>query len=264
MSYYLFNLWIGGPYRDAAADAGHQLAAHIRRVVRRRTEDLSNGAPAKDDVLGRMIDVIRNASTSNDPKQPSNEEFMVRTMAGLTSGATIATIGLFVGAIDLLLGLPADEREALRKAAQGNDDATVKRFLFEAARFSAYPPTLYRHVLTPFVFHAGTKHEAKAERGAWVLTLPIFANYDQSVFAKPTAFNPMREYEKGGGPLLFGWAQHKCLGAHMAELLMVEMTKALFAKGIQRAPGPDGKLSNGPAGTMPEGDYPGRLVVRFN
>jgi cytochrome P450 len=264
MSFYLFNLWVGGPYRDAAVDAGRVLAAHIRRVVRRRTEDLSHGGPAKDDVLGRMIDVIRSASTSNDPKQPSNEEFMVRTMAGLTSGATIATIGLFVGSIDLLLGLPPDEREALRKAAQLDDDATVKRFLFEAARFGAYPPTLYRHTLSPFVFHAGTKHEATAERGAWVLTMPILANYDTSVFAKPTTFNPMREYEKGRGPLLFGWAQHKCLGAHMAELLMVEMTKALFAKGIQRAPGPDGKLSNGEPGALPAGDYPARLVVRFD
>ena len=265
MSYYLFNLWIGGPYRDAAVDAGREFSAHVRRVVRRRTEQLSQGAPPKDDVLGRMIDVIRSGSdrTSSDPKQPTNEEFMVRTMAGLVSGATIATIGLFVGSIDFLLGLAADEREALRKAAQGGDDATVKRFLYEAARFSAYPPTLYRHALTPYVFHAGTKHEATVPRGAWVLTCPILANYDQSVFPKPTVFNPMREYEKGGGPLLYGWAQHKCLGAHMADLLMVEMTKALFAKGIQRAPGPDGKLCNGPSGTLPEGDYPGRFVVRF-
>jgi cytochrome P450 len=266
MSYHVFNLWIGGPYREAAVDAGRELTAHLRRVVRRRTEDLAQGSPPKDDVLGRMIDVIRNASdrTSNDPKQPTNEEFMVRTMAGLVSGATIATIGLFVGAIDFLLGLAADEREALRKAALGGDDVTVKRFLFEAARFSAYPPTLYRHALMPHVFHAGTKHEATAARGAWVLTCPIFANYDESVFPKPAVVNPMREYEKGGGPLLFGWAQHKCLGAHMAELLMVEMTKALFAKGIQRAPGPDGKLSDGPSGVLPEGDYPGRLVVRFD
>lgn len=260
MSFYLFNLWVGGPYRAAAADAGHELAAHIRRVVRSRSEDLERGGPAKDDVIGRMIAVLRE---TGDPKQPTNEEFMVRTMSGLVSGATIATIGLFVGAVDRLLDLPGDERAALRKAAQLNDDATVKRFLLEAARFSAYPPTLYRHTLTPFVFHAGTQHEAKSERGAWVLTLPIFANYDARVFPNPEHFNPMREYPEGQGPLLFGWSQHRCLGEHMAILLMVEMLKALFAKGVERLPGPDGKTKNGEPGVIPDGDYPARLVVRF-
>jgi cytochrome P450 len=162
-----------------------------------------------------------------------------------------------------LLDLPGDERAALRKAAQLNDDATVQRFLLEAARFSAYPPTLYRHTLTPFVFHAGTRHEAKSERGAWVLTLPIFANYDARVFPNPEHFNPMREYPDGKGPLLFGWSQHRCLGEHLAILLMVEMLKALFAKGVERLPGPDGKAKNGESGVIPDGDYPARLVVRL-
>jgi cytochrome P450 len=116
----------------------------------------------------------------------------------------------------------------------------------------------------PFVFRAGTAHEATAERGAWVLTLPIFANYDERVFPKSDHFNPLREYGKDQGPLLFGWAQHKCLGTHMAELLMLEMLKALFVKGIERAPGPDGKVKNGTTGVIPDGDYPARLIVRFD
>jgi cytochrome P450 len=260
MSFYLFNLWVGGPYRAAASEAGHELAAHIRRVVRDRAEALDRGGSAKDDVIGRMIAALRESGGS---KPQENEDFMVRTMSGLVSGATIATIGLFVGAVDRLLDLPGDERAALRKAAQIDDDPTVKRFLLEAARFSAYPPTLYRHTLTPFVFHAGTKHEAKSDRGAWVLTLPIFANYDARVFPNPEHFNPMREYPEGQGPLLFGWSQHRCLGEHMAILLMMEMLKALFAKGVERLPGPDGKTRNGEPGVIPDGDYPARLVVRF-
>jgi cytochrome P450 len=260
MSFYLFNLWIGGPYKAAAIDAGHSLTAHLRRVVHDRAAALDQGEAPRDDVLGRMLAIVR----ASEDKHHAQEEFIVRTMVGLVSGATIATIGLFVGAIDRLLNLPSDERAAIRKAAQMSDDATVKKFLLEAARFFAYPPTLYRHTQSSFVFRAGTPHEATAERGSWVLTLPIFANYDERVFPKSDKFNPLREYREGEGPLLFGWAQHKCLGAHMAELLMLEMMKALFAKGVERAPGPDGKVQNGTSGVIPDGDYPARLVVRFD
>jgi cytochrome P450 len=144
------------------------------------------------------------------------------------------------------------------------DDATVKRFLLEAARFNPYPPMLYRHALMPCVFHAGSKHEATAERGAWVVTMPLLANYDARVFPNPSHFNPMREYAPGSEPLLFGWAQHKCLGGHMAELLMVEMAKPLFARGISRTPGPDGNVKKGDPGKIPDGDFPRKLVVRFD
>ena len=261
-SYFVCNLWIGGPYRTAAIEMGRELAAHLRRVVRRRSEELSHGAPSRPDVLGRLLDVIR--ATSGDPKLPTNEDLAVRTMAGLLSAATVPTIGLVVSAVDFFLGLSADDRAALKKAAHLNDDATVKRFLFEAARFSAYPPALYRHAVMPYVFHAGTKHEATAERGAWVVMLPVLANYDARVFPNPGTFNPMREYAAGKGPLLFGWAHHKCLGVHLAELMIVEMAKPLFAKGIARAPGPDGALKRGQHGVIPDGDFARRLVVRFD
>jgi cytochrome P450 len=261
-SFFIFNAWAAGPYRTAAVEAGHEMAAHVRRVVRRRSEELAHGAPPRADVLGRMLEAIR--TTSGDPKLPTNEEWAVRTMAGLVSVASVPTMGLFISAVDFLLGLSDDERAALKKAAHLKDDATVKRFLLEAARFDVYPPTIYRHALMPYVFHAGSKHEATAERGAWVVTVPLLANFDARVFPNPGNFNPMREYAPGREPLLFGWAQHQCLGAHMAELLMVEMAKQLFAKGIRRAPGPDGSLKKGEPGTIPDGDLARKLVVRFD
>jgi len=261
-SYFIFNAWIGGPYRTAAVEAGRELAAHLRRVVRRRIEELAHGAPARPDALGRLLEAIR--TTSGDLKLPTHEDLAARTMAGLVSGATVPTMGLFIGAIDFLLGLSPDERAAMKKAAQLGDDATVKRFLFEAARFGAYPPTLYRHALMPYVFHAGSKHETTAERGAWIVTLPLLANFDARVFANPGTFNPMRAYAPERSPLLFGWAQHKCLGAHLAELLMLEMAKALLAKGVARAPGRDGTLQKGEPGLIPDGDFARRLVVKFD
>jgi hypothetical protein len=116
----------------------------------------------------------------------------------------------------------------------------------------------------PYVFHAGSRYEARAARGAWVVTMPLLANYDSRVFPNPDRFNPMREYAPGRSPLLFGWAQHGCLGAHLAELLMVEMAKPLFAKGLGRIPGPDGTLIDGDPGIIPDGDFARKLVVRFD
>jgi cytochrome P450 len=261
-SYFIFNAWSGGPYRTAAVEAGREMAAHVRRVVRRRTEELAHGAAPRVDVLGRLLDAIR--TTSGDPKLPTNEDLAVRTMAGLVANSTVPTMGLFITALDFLLDLSADERAAMKKAAQLEDDTTVKRFLSEAARFYAYPPALYRHALMPYVFHAGSKHEATASRGAWVVTLPLLANYDARVFPNPGSFNPMREYAPDRGPLLFGWAQHKCSGAHLGELLMVEMAKPLFAKGIGRGPGPDGALRKGDSSLIPDGNFARKLVVQFD
>jgi len=64
--------------------------------------------------------------------------------------------------------------------------------------------------------------------------------------------------------LLFGWAQHRCAGAHMAELILLEMAKPLFAKGIARAPGPAGQLSKGDPSLIPDGQFARRLVVQFD
>ena len=261
-SFFIFTLWAGGPYRTAAMEAGREMAAHLRRVVRRRSEEIAHGAPPRADVLGRMLEMIR--TTSGDPKLPTNEDLAVRTMAGLIMAAAMPTMRIFIGAVDFLLRLSDDERSAMKKAAHLNDDATVKKFLFEAARFVACPPTLYRHAFMPYVFHAGSKHEATAERGAWVVTMPLLANFDARVFPNPGSFNPMREYAPEGGPLLFSWAQHQCLGAHLAELLLIEMAKPLFAKGIGRVPGPDGTAKKGDAGLIPDGDFARKLVVRFD
>jgi len=261
-SHFISNVGIGGPYRTAAIEAGRELSAHVRRIVRRRIEAIAHGTAPRQDVLGRLLETIR--STAGDPKLPTNEDLAVRTMAGLVTNSTVPTIGLFISALDFLLDLSADERTAMKKAAHLDDNATVKRFLFEAARFCAYPPTLYRHAVMPYVFHAGSKHEATAARGAWVVTLPLLANFDARVFANPSTFNPMREHAPERAPLLFGWSQHACLGAHLAELLVIEMAKPLLAKGIGRTPGPDGALHKGQAGVIPDGDFARKLVVRFD
>jgi cytochrome P450 len=93
--------------------------------------------------------------------------------------------------------------------------------------------------------------------------MPILANFDASVFPSAEAFDPNRNESKETAPLLFGWARHRCLGEHMAELLMLEMTKALFSRDVERAPGSAGRIAKGSPGTIPDGDYARRLLIRF-
>jgi cytochrome P450 len=259
MSYFLFNFWIGGPYRAAAIGAGAEMAAHLRTLVRERVADIEAHRPIREDVLGRMVMQVYGAS----PGKPFDEALAVRTLGGIVSGATVPGIGTFVEAVDRLLDLPPRMRRKLQQAALTQQNAVVKRFVREAARFSAYPPTLYRHAAKPFVFAAGTDRELVVEQGAWVLTMPILANYDSSVFPDPEAFDPDRKESKETAPLLFGWARHRCLGEHMAEVLMIEMTKRLFARDVERASGAAGRLTSGPAGVIPDGDFAQRLIVRF-
>jgi cytochrome P450 len=262
MSFFLFNFWIGGPYRAEAVRAGDEIRNHLLGLVRARMADIEAGRPITEDALGRLVLRLHAAS----PDKPIDEKLAARTLAGLVSGATVATIGTAVQVIDRLLDLPADLRKKLQHACLTKNDVTVRRFVLEAARFGAYPPTLYRHAAKPFVFAPGTDREKEVEAGAWVVTLPILANYDASVFAHPETFDPARgETRKDQpDPLIFGWARHRCLGEHVAELLIVELVRRLFAKNVTRFPGPQGRLTQGPPGVIPSGDYARRLIVRFN
>jgi cytochrome P450 len=259
MSYFVFNFWIGGPYRAAAIAAGAEMGEHLKKLVRERVADIEAKRPIREDALGRMVIKLYDPTSG----KPFDEALAVRTIGGVVSGATVPGIGTFVQAVDRLLDLPSGLRKKLQRAALTGNDAVVRRFVREAARFSAYPPTLYRHAAKPFVFAAGTDREKEAERGAWVVTAPILANYDASVFPDPETFDPDRKESKETGPLLFGWARHRCLGEHMAEVLMVEMAKRLFSRDVERAPGAAGRLTAGTPGTIPDGDFARRLVVRF-
>ena len=262
MSFFIFNFWVGGPYRAAAVRAGAELQRHLRQLIHERTEALAQGRPITDDVLGRMLRLVKQTSTG-PALSPAEEGLVVRTMGGLISGATVPTIGAFVSAIHYLLDLPAEFRQRLRAAARGNDDVTMKRFLLEAVRFSAYPPTLYRHAVQPYVFAPGTAHETTAEEGAWVVTVPLLANFDRSVFQRPASFDPDRADTPGGGPLIVGWSRHRCLGEHMGAMLMVEMAKPLFANDARRLAGHAGRLQKGDPGRIPDADYARHLIVRL-
>ena len=259
MSFFIFNFWVGGPYRTLAVRAGSELSEHLHELVRERVAEMAHDRPIVDDVVGRMVLRLQAASQG----QPIDEALAVRCLAGLISGATVPTIGTLVQVVDRLLDLPAPLRNELKKASLTQNDAVVRRFVREAARFSAYPPTLYRHAASAHLLCPGTDREKSVEQGAWVVMLPILANFDESIFPNPEVFDPYRNETEETAPLLFGWARHRCLGEHMAELVIVEMVKRLFSRDVERAPGSAGRIQKGEAGKIPDGDYARRLIVHL-
>jgi cytochrome P450 len=292
IGFYIFNFWMGGPYRAAAIQAGGELSEHLRRVVRERAAttpgvptagatmtsaanpDIPDAgavgatpspipSPSKaEDALDRML-AGRRSTSPPGPLPEVDELFMARTLGGLVSGATVPTIGLFAGVIDVLLKQPAAALQPLRQAAGSGDDETIWRFTREAARFCPFPPTLYRQAATSYAFCTGERRGRLIERGSWVVAAPVLANFDARIFAHPARFDPGRPTDAEHEPLLFGWAQHRCLGEQMGKTLLIEMVKALFSQDIRRAAGPQGQVAKGAPGQIPDGDFAQRLIVVF-
>jgi cytochrome P450 len=253
MGYFIFNFWVGGPYRAAAAMAGAKLAKHLLAVVGKRAAEFQPGQ--RGDALDRML-----ATTTDEP-------LIARTLGGLISGATVPTIAGFANVVDKLLDIPPQERWRLRAACNGGtrkDDDVVWQYVREAVRFAPLPPLIYRNARTSYVFCGGQQTGKLLERGALVVTAPVLANFDASVFPLPGEFNAHRTYPADGSrdPIIFGWSQHRCLGEYMGRTILTEMVKALFARDVRRLAGPEGRPTKGPAGAIPDGDYVQRLIVR--
>jgi cytochrome P450 len=258
IGYDIFNFWMGGgPYASAAAFAGAQMHEHLRVVIRARHEELRTAGPSSDvnDVLGRML----RALLPGKDLTPEQEVQVAYLMGGVISGAIVPAIGLSASVIDRLLNLRGEQQRLLCRAAKRGDYAKVWSYSREAARFTPYPPLLYRHAAASADVGEGKKGVV-VQPGALVVTAPLLANLDARTFKHPGRFDPDRTHDKGA-PILFGVGQHACLGEKMGEALITGMVTALFAKGARRVAGPEGRLTNGRPGAIPDGDFPQRLIV---
>lgn len=255
VSFYIFNFWMGGPYRTAAVQAGAALGGHLLEVVNKRAQ-----APRRVpiDAIDRML------AANKDPA------VIARTLGGVVAGSIGPISVVFPDVVNQLLDLPPAHRRRLRAACLPADksdksDKTVEKYVVEAVRLAPAPPLIYRHAAAAYAFCGGKKNATVIESGAFVVTAPVMANLDATHFARPTLFDPDRDNGPGGRhePLIFGSGQHACLGKHMGLLLLTEMVKALFARDVRRFPGPAGRPTKGPAGQMPEGDFTQRFIVEI-
>ena len=251
-SYYVFgiDLLVGPRFYVPAARAGETIARHMSSEIEQRRAALQSGAQVPDDILTRLLRIRA------ESKDGIDTDAIRRIMTGSMSGTLIPTSWLAVVTLRTLLSQPRRILEKARRAAQIGDDATVRQYVIEAARFHPFPPVIYRYTERDTVIAAGTPRERTIPVGTQVLCVMGSAALDPSVVPNPGKFQAGRPEEQY---MLFGYGHHECLGKDIAEALMTEMAKPLLQLDLER---PLAKLQMGPKGRVVDGYYPAHLVVR--
>jgi cytochrome P450 len=249
-----------------AQEAAARLRAHLRGCIDER-ENTPDDVP--DDVLQRVIDQTRSNAGPGRPLDGPSRDAIASHLLGLLSGSIVATIGTFLGAIDVLVDLPAARLRELREVCQDpGHTERLDRWVDEACRLGgAYPPMLYRIAAQDVALTPEEPEVHLVARGALVVSVPYLANFDLRCFERPWRFEPERFEGPSPAPkpLLFGSGVHRCLAEHLGHTMIREMIRALFARpGVRRLPGAEGHLQRGPKGTIPGGDFARRMLVRFD
>ena len=220
------------------------LRAHLDDVIARRIATKAS-APS-DDVLGRILALA-------DASRPwLDNDTIRRNMCGMITG-TVDNISLFLAhALEELMRRPR-EFERARAAALAGDRETVRRFVYEAARFNPAAPLLARYVVRDTVIAAGTRRERHVRAGTTVVLANISALFDRDGFEDPDSFDP----DHDSASLHFGSGLHRCLGYAINAVVLGELATVLLGLSALRVP-------PRPAGiVLREGPFPKRMLVDF-
>ena len=170
-----------------------------------------------DDVLGRLL-------AHHGPDNPwLDDEAVRRNFSGLLVGAVETTSKFTVLALGELLARPEQLARA-RAAALAGDTETVKRYVYEAARFNPHTPLLFRYAAHDTVLAAGKPRERKVKAGTTMLLGNISAMFDLEGFHKPGSFR----IDHDSATLHFGYGLHRCLGLASTACRFPQLIAALL------------------------------------
>jgi cytochrome P450 len=255
-TFYIFNFWTGAAFDMAAVQAGGAVREYVDGIVRDRR---AGRIAARDDVLGRLLGATADPAAAGSGL---DDVTVGHTIAGIVSGALEPGIGVFARVLDRLLDLTPEQLAPARRAAHTGDDATLRRFIREAARFSPYPPYAWRYCTRDYMLAAGTPRQRVIPAGSLVVPLLLGAMFDGEVVKNPNAFEPGRPQEQY---LNFGHGLHECLGQMLGSMMILEMVRAVLAlPRLRRAPGTAGHPRAGSSGTIPEGYYALHFTIQFD
>lgn len=209
--------------------------------------DRAGGAPARDDVLGRLL-------TLAEAGEPGLSDGQIRDTLLWCVAGTIDNVSTAVcRAMDYLLGHPRVLHDA-REAVAAHDRARLRTYVLEALRFCTPTPVVTRLCLRPYTLSRGTPHETTIPENTLTFAGLGAAMMDETVVASPRDFRLDRPAEQY---LHFGAGLHECLGRHVAEVHLTEMVGSLLAlPGLRRARGAAGRLRMA-------GPFPTSFVVQF-
>jgi cytochrome P450 len=225
----------------------NEIAPALRQHVQAEIEQRRASHLAKDDVLGRCLEMQARG-------EPGFSDDQIRTaLMGFIVGGPPQPPMVVPQALEQLLRRP-DALAGAQEAARSNDDELLAGYVFEAMRFDPLAPALPRVALTDCTIAAGTSRARKVPRGATVLAAISSAMMDERRVPMPRSFNHRRlphEY------MHFGYGLHTCFGLRINQAVLPLMLKPLLKRSnLRRAAGRDGRLRK-------RGAFADRLFVEF-
>ncbi|HEX4794546.1 MAG TPA: cytochrome P450 [Humisphaera sp.] len=228
----MFRATFRNPARDPQIDqAAVAAAAQYRAYVTTLVADAHAHPSGADTVLNRLVAMQADGEASFD------DELVMHNLSSLLMGMIDTTNAAVNFAIDAFLKAPPHLQSAAAAAGADDNDLLVTH-IFEALRFNPPVPLLARFSAADQLLARGTDHATLIPAGRLVYVAAGSAMLDETELDSPLEFRtdrPPHQY------LHLGWGMHRCFGRTLAQVLLVEMVKALLVRSkLRRAPGDAG------------------------
>lgn len=218
---------------------GRAACARINRVIERSIDRAPHDE--RDTVIRRMV----HAGVAREQLRV----IVFGMIAGFVPTSTMAA----GHTLQVLLERP-EAHKAARAAVLADDDVQLERCLFEAMRFKPLLREPLRVCTEPFTLAEGTPFERKIPRGERLIAMTASAMMDERRIPNPTVFDPERPAHQN---FVFGTGLHRCIGAPIATVHMLEALRPLLVPRAIR------QLKNN-GGMKPTcGPFPKHLLVEL-
>jgi cytochrome P450 len=210
-------------YEQKGIQVGQEMHDHLKKLMQQKRLDQS--FMNEDTVLARLM-------KANIPEGEMLDFYdgRVRTnLIGSLVGGVETTQAAIVQVLEFLLSHPRILQKAQEAIAKGNQ-SLYERIVWEALRFRPVNTVLIRYAEKDYTLAADTSREYKVKKGQMVVASVISAMFDENFLEHPKNFRVDRPTikEKNTPYLHFGFGHHKCLGDHIAEIMVPEILKELL------------------------------------
>ena len=213
ISSYLF----GPSASDSGTALARSAAAELRKAIRGSIADARQhpkNDPKQGKALQRLIAML-----------PASEDEVIHAqLFGMVMGFVPTNVLAGGNILETLLRNP-EFMERARAAAQADDDDLLWRCLRETLRFRHINPGPWRVCPNGYTFGAGGPREIRIAGDSMVLAIIQSAMFDPRRIERPDVFDPQRRDEDY---MVFGFGQHWCLGAYIAQAQLTQTFKPLL------------------------------------
>lgn len=224
--------------------AGREMRAWLQDFLPERRAGIEQGDES-DDVLTRLL------KSELPPVLGFDEERIIANIMGTLVGAVETSSAAIVQILDQLFRRPVMLKEAIG-VANGNDDALMYRYCWEALRFNPINPFVVRRCASDYRIAAGTLRGVTVPAGATVLVSTRSAMRDGRQVKTPGSFvidRPDYHY------MHLGYGMHTCLGDQVSRVQVPEIVKRILQiPGVRPVGGID----------MQGGPFPERYLIAYD